>query len=48
MKKIKEIKEVKEIKKRETMQLFIGKYNIKNLEKLNNETFIFSDPKGEF
>ncbi|EPB8167276.1 hypothetical protein ACRTAK_002960 [Clostridium perfringens] len=48
MKKIKEIKEVKEIKNRETMQLFIGKYNIKNLEKLNNETFILKDPKGEF
>ncbi|MDK0980765.1 hypothetical protein P5F73_14895 [Clostridium perfringens] len=45
---MKKIKEVKEIKKRETMQLFIGKYNIKNLEKLNNEIFILSDPKGEF
>lgn len=45
---MKKIKEVKEIKKRETMQLFIGKYNIKNLENLNNETFILSDPKGKF
>lgn len=45
---MKKIKEIKEVKKRETMQLFIGKYNIKNLEKLNNETFILSDPKGEF